>query len=417
MRKKLRSAAFVAALATAATSCAGSDPEAGEEGSLVVAMREGDNNVAPILVEMWNEQNPDFPARLETLQGNADQVRQQLSLELDAEGDEFDVVGLDVIWTGEFAQNGWIENLSDLSDEALGASLPGPLASGRYQGEQWALPLLVGAGFLYYRTDLIDGEPPRTWDELVDVGLEVANGGSLHAYAAQGASYEGMVVNYLEYLWSAGGDLFNDDQSEVVFGNDDSAVRAIEFMKEAHDSGFYHPGFTTMTEAEARPAFESGEVAFMRHWVAPYLPMTESEDSAVQETFDIAPLPTFSGEGSVSALGGLNLAVSAFSGEKEKAREFVVWATGDEEVQLMLTQNGIAPANEAIYSHSELEGNRFFEVLGELLPHARPRPPVPEWNLISVTMQEEIFAAYTGQKEPQAAVDAIRAVLEDVVAG
>lgn len=408
--------AILMSFAVAGTACAGSDPEAAEEGSLVVAMREGDNNVAPLIVEMWNEQNPDFPATLETLQGNADQVRQQLSLELDAEGDSFDVVGLDVIWTGEFAENGWIENLDDLRGDAESASLPGPLASGQYQGEQWALPLLVGAGFLYYRTDLLEGDPPQTWDELVETGLQIAEEHDVHPYAAQGASYEGMVVNYLEYLWSAGGDLFNEDQTEVVFGDGDAALRALEFMRDAYERGFYHPGYNTMTEAEARPAFESGEVAFMRHWVAPYRPMTESEESDVAGDFDIAPLPTFDGEGSVSALGGLNLGVSAFSSEQDKAREFVQWATTDEDVQLMMTENGIAPANAAIYDHPDLEDDRFFEVLGQLLPHARPRPPVPEWNEISVTMQNEIFAAYTGQKDPQAAIDAIRAVLEEVVA-
>lgn len=414
--RQSRTVVVIAALAMVGTACAGTDPGAADEGDLVIAVREGDNNVAPLIVEMWNEENPNFPATLEVLQGNADQVRQQLTLELDAEASEFDVVGLDVIWTGEFAKNGWIENLDDVREEAEAVSLPGPLSSGQYQGEQWALPLLVGAGFLYYRTDLVD-EPPTTWDELVDTGLAISEEHDVHAFAGQGASYEGMVVNYLEYLWSAGGDLFNEDQSEVLFGTDDSAMRALEFMRSAYEAGFYHPGYNTMTEGEARPAFESGEVAFMRHWVAPYLPMTTSEDSEVTDRFDIAPLPTFDGQGSVSALGGLNLAVSAFSSEKDKAREFIQFATGDEDVQLMLTDNGIAPANAPIYEHDALAGNRFFEVLGELLPHARARPPVPEWNEISVTMQSEIFDAYTGQKDPQAAIDAIQEVLQGIVDG
>lgn len=412
--RQSRTVVFLAVLAVVGTACAGNDPGGADEGDLVIAVREGDNNVAPLIVEMWNEENPDSPATLEVLPGNADQVRQQLTLELDAGGSDFDVIGLDVIWTGEFAKNGWIENLDDIREEAEAVSLPGPLSSGQYQGEQWALPLLVGAGFLYYRTDLVD-EPPTTWDELVETGLAVAEEHDVHAFAGQGASYEGMVVNYLEYLWSAGGDLFNEDQSEVLFGKDDAALRALEFMRGAYEAGFYHPGYNTMTEAEARPAFESGEVAFMRHWVAPYLPMTASEDSQVTDKFDIAPLPTFDGQGSVSALGGLNLAVSASSDAKNSARAFIQFATGDEDVQLMLTENGIAPANAPIYEHEALADNRFFEVLGQLLPHAKARPPVPEWNEISVTMQAEIFAAYTGQKDPQAAIDAIQAVLQGIV--
>lgn len=402
--------ALIIALAVVAAGCAGTDPDDGEEGSLVVAQREGDNNVAQLIVDMWNEENPDFEASLETLQGDADTVRQQLTLELDSEGDEFDVLGLDVMWTGEFAENGWIENLDHLTGDAEG--LPGPMESGQYQGEQWALPLLVGAGFLYYRTDLID-EPPTTWDELSEMGHAAIDSDGVHGYAAQGASYEGMVVNFLELLWSAGGDLFNEDGSEVLFGTDDSALTAVEWMREAHESGLYHPGINTMTEAEARPAFESGEVAFMRHWVAPYLPMSEDEESAVLDDFDIAPLPTFDGNGSISALGGLNYGVSAFSENTEKAEEFMLFATTDPDVQMMLADNGIAPANGPVYD--ELEDDRFFEVLGQLLPDARARPPIPEYNEISVKIQEEIFPAYTGQKDPQEAIDEVQELLQDIV--
>jgi multiple sugar transport system substrate-binding protein len=51
-------------------------------------------------------------------------------------------------------------------------------------------------------------------------------------------------------------------------------------------------------------------------------------------------------------------------------------------------------------------------LLGEVLADARPRPPAPEWNSISVEMQQELFPAYNGQRDPQAAVDAIRSFLE-----
>jgi multiple sugar transport system substrate-binding protein len=417
MRRRMIAGLLVPAIAFGLAACAGSTPEqdAGAGGAGIVwAARAGDNEIAGKIAEAWNREHPDTPVRIEELPSNADQQRQQLTLELSAEGTLFDVVGLDVIWAGEFADNGWIEPLPELGREAEAVHLPGPLESGSYQGSQWALPLFTGAGFLYYRSDLLDVPPPRTWQELKEVGLRLSQETGIPAYAGQGASYEGMVVNYLEYLWSAGGDLFNDDQSAVVFGTTDAAMRALEFMRDAQADGFYHPGFTTMTEAEARPAFESGQAIFLRHWVGPYRTMA-GEGSPVAETLGAAPLPTFDGTGTISAVGGYNLAVSAFSEQKELATEFVRFATLDEDVQRLVAETGLPPAMESIYA--EFPDDPAFQLLAKVLPYARARPPVPEWNAISATMQTELFAAYTGQKEPQAAIDMIRKQLQEVVDG
>ena len=48
-------------------------------------------------------------------------------------------------------------------------------------------------------------------------------------FVAQGAQYEGMVVNFLEYYWGAGGELFNEDATEVLW-DDDIALEAVNFM-------------------------------------------------------------------------------------------------------------------------------------------------------------------------------------------
>ena len=42
-------------------------------------------------------------------------------------------------------------------------------------------------------------------------------------------------------------------------------------------------------------------------------------------------------------------------------------------------------------------------LLGEVLPEARPRPPSPAWNQISVEMQRTLFPAYNGDADPRAA--------------
>ena len=412
--RTMRSAVGVASFALVASACAGVGGGGADEGEMTWAIGGADaqpGGAHQQVADLWNEQNPDNQVSIDVLPEAADEQRQQQSLELNAEGTGFDILGIDVIWTGEYSENGWLESLEDVRGELEGASLEGAFESAQWGGELWAAPYNSNAGFLYYRTDLVD-TPPTTWEELKEVGMEVAEEEGIAPFVAQGAQYEGMVVNYLEYFWSDGGDLLNEEGTEVLFAEDDAAMTALEFMIESQQDGFYAPGFNTMMEEEARNEFQSGNAVFMRNWPYAYELMS-ADDSEVAGDFDIAPLPTFTGEGTISALGGFNNGVSAFSENTEAAIDFVVWAATDPEAQRLLAEAAIPPTLESTYD--ELADDPVMSLLGEVLPESRPRPPAPDWNGISVEMQQQLFPAYNGEADPQAAIDSIRDYLEGTI--
>jgi multiple sugar transport system substrate-binding protein len=358
------------------------------------------------IAKKWSEENPDTPIRIEVLPDEADQQREQQALELQAEGSNFDVLGVDVIWTGEYSTNGWLESLEDVRGDIEEGSLPGAFESAVWGGELWAAPYNSNAGFLYYRTDLVD-KPPTTWDEMCEMAVDISKKEGIGGYIGQGSRYEGFVVNWLELYWSDGGELFNEDQSAVEFDTD-TATKASEWLAKAKEDGCLAPGFNTAMEEEARNEFQSGNAVFMRNWPYAYGLIKDDKASPIREKFDIAPLPTFSGEGTISALGGFNNAVSAFSENKEAAKDFVVWASTNEEVQrMMATEASLPPTQAAVYD--ELSDDPVMALLGEVLPDAKPRPPAPTWNEISVEMQRNLFPAYNGEGDP---ADASQAVLE-----
>jgi multiple sugar transport system substrate-binding protein len=139
----------------------------------------------------------------------------------------------------------------------------------------------------------------------------------------------------------------------------------------------------------------------------------EEAESAVAGKFDITPLPTFTGEGTISALGGFNLGVSAFSENKEAAKEFVVWASTDPAPQMLMGERSLPPVLAWVYE--ELSDDPVMAILAEVLPDARPRPPAPSWNAISEAMQQQVFPAYNGQTPVPAAVQAIEQALNEQV--
>ncbi|HEY8473826.1 MAG TPA: ABC transporter substrate-binding protein [Natronosporangium sp.] len=410
----LAAAGAIALLAVAACTPGGDDGDDEGSGELVWAIGGAEaqpGGVHQSVVELWNQQNPDTPVRIEVLPDAADQQREQQALQLDAGESTFDILGMDVIWTGEYSENGWLESLEDVRAEIEAASLPGPFESATWGGTLWAAPYNTNAGFLYYRTDLVD-TPPTTWDELCTTAADIAEQEGIGGFIGQGAQYEGFVVNWLEYYWGAGGELFNEDQTQVIF-DVDLAVQATEFMAEAMDT-CYAPGFNTAQEEEARNEFQSGNTVFMRNWPYVYSIINEDSGSPANGNFDIAPLPTFTGQGTISALGGFNLAVSAFSDNKEAAKEFVVWAATNPEPQAMLaTEGSVPPTMASVYE--DLASDPVMALLGQILPDAKPRPPSPSWNEISVEMQQALFPAVNGDADPRAAAEQVRAFLESTL--
>ncbi|MGH3937521.1 MAG: ABC transporter substrate-binding protein [Pseudonocardiaceae bacterium] len=364
----------------------------------------------------WNELHPDGPkVRIARLPESADDQHRLLALELNAGLNNFDILELDVIWTAEFAQNGWLVDLEKLHADIERGSLSVAVQTAVWDGRLWAAPYTTDAGLLYYRSDLME-KPPTTWEELRDVGFRIGTEQGIAPFVADGAQHEGMAVQYLEYFWSAGGEVLDADGRSVLFQSG-PALRAAEFMNDAYREGFYAPGFNTMKLEDARDAFQSGQAVFMRSWPYAYRQMNgpgPDPDSQVVGKVGIAPLPTFAGSGPAAALGGHNLAVSRFSDNVSAATEFVRFASTSPEVQRELAeQHSMAPTLKVVYD--DLSGDPLVELLATVLPTARLRPAMPEWTTISEEMQQKIFAAYTGDPDPGPEIDALRDFLDATV--
>ena len=85
------------------------------------------------IAELWKEQDDSRPiVKVEQLPDEADLQREQMAYELQAQSSTFDILGLDVIWTGEFAVNGWIEKIEDVRGQLEGTVLDSALQSAEH---------------------------------------------------------------------------------------------------------------------------------------------------------------------------------------------------------------------------------------------------------------------------------------------
>ena len=82
-----------------------------------------------------------YQVKIRDLPTNADTQREQLVRRLAAKDASVDILGMDVIWTGEFAEAGWIKPFTpEQAAEISTGVLAGPLQTGTYKGRLYAAP-------------------------------------------------------------------------------------------------------------------------------------------------------------------------------------------------------------------------------------------------------------------------------------
>ena len=345
-------------------------------------------------IDLFKKENPEVTVKLVELPESADEQRAQLVQRLRAESDECDVLGLDVIWTAEFAAQGWLQDTSAIIEPRKSDWIASTLGTAEYEGKYWAVPYHTNAGFIYYRTDQVP-ELPTSWEDLY------AEAGKNNGIVYQGFRYEGLTVNFLELLYSGGGKVLSDD-GETVEVDSPEGETAVAFMADGIEKGDAPKAVTTYKEEESRRAFESGNATFMRNWPYAY---SLGKESKIADDFDIGTFPSFEGGEPASVLGGFNLGISAYSQNPEGAAAFIDFATSaDAQAEGFLVSSS-PPANAAAYDDPKVQKKYpFASDLKAAVEQGQSRPVSPVYSQISEAIYTNVHDALQGKVSPKEAV-------------
>src|ERR687893_776505 len=102
------------------------------------------------VVDNFNEANPNANVKLLELPEDAGEQRRLQIQRLQAESDECDLLGMDVIWTAEYAAQGWLKDITSAVEKRKGDFVPSTIETALYEDKYWAMPFNTNAGFLYY---------------------------------------------------------------------------------------------------------------------------------------------------------------------------------------------------------------------------------------------------------------------------
>ncbi len=317
---------------------------------------------------------------------------------------------MDVIWTGEFTNAGWLapvpaDLVRDLEDDVF----PTVLDTARFEGRLFGVPAWTNTQLLWYRMDRV-ASPPETWQEMIEAAEAIGPQGTIQV---QGNRYEGLVVWTVAMIESAGGEVLRGPR-QVALAPEPTTL-ALAAMGRLANSPAASPDISTSTEDSARLAFESGDSTFMINY--PFVfPSAKQNAPEVFRNMGAAKYPRVRPDlESHPPLGGINLGVSAFSENKDLAFEAIECIVQPENQLLIAREGGLPPVLPVLYDRPEIEEiyPGFSQVLFRSIRDAAPRPAeTPAYQDVSLAIQREVHPVT--EIDPQSPEDAYEDLRERV---
>jgi multiple sugar transport system substrate-binding protein len=368
------------------------------------------------IVAKWNSLHPDQKVTLKEQSDNADQQHDDLVQHFKAKDSGYDVVSVDVVWTPEFAAQGWLQPLEDKFPISTGPLLKVAVDAATYQGKLYAAPYTSDGGMLYYRKDLVP-TPPTTWSQL-QAACKIAKAHHIGCYAGQFAKYEGLTVNATEAVNAAGGQAMKSD-GKTADVDTPQAAKGLSFLADMYKNGDIPKQAITYQEEQGRQAFEAGKLLFLRNWSYVYNLANSDGSSVVKGKFSVAPLPGPNGAGA-STLGGHSLGMSVYSQHKATAFDFMKFMESRDVQRQVLIKESMAPTLKSLYRDPKLLANPklgYLKTLGESLSTAQSRPVTPFYPGVTAAIEENAYAAIKGDKSVAQALKDMQAAIDAATRG
>ena len=428
--RRLGGATLTALTVVSAGAACGSDGQVGARPVISVYTPASDAATFDAIARRCSEQaGGRFTVAPFALPRAADDQRLQLARRLTGNDRTLDVMGLDVVWTAEFAEAGWALPLSDdpagkAEADATVDTLPGPLATARWRQRLYAAPIITNTQLFWYRPDLM-AAAPSTWDGVVAEAARLHAAGEPSWIAVQAKQYEGLVAWFNTLLVSAGGRVLADDGRTVTLTDTAehraATVAALRIMKAVATAPGADPSITQSDEATARLAFEQGNAALEINWpyVLPsmlenavkggvgFLPLQRRPElagsvdgvgafvpsdkqfriayDASRSVLGFAPYPAvLAGHPAKVTLGGLNLAVARTTRHRAEAFEAVRCLRNEANQKYLAIAGGLSAVRASVYADPQVQQrNPQHSVIRAQLTNAALRPATPLYQAVS----------------------------------
>ncbi|MFO7446801.1 MAG: ABC transporter substrate-binding protein [Ignavibacteriaceae bacterium] len=322
------------------------------------------------LVEKFEKEHPDITIKAQYIP-SGDALIQKLITAVQSESapdiswlhsDYFeDLVEADAI----HKMDDFIKGENGISDEDINDIYPSLIQYSKWKGTLYSLPMEATNMALLYNKEMfrkagLQG-PPKTWDEFFEYSkkltLDNNNDGKndqtgffVPIFPAAGPRGGWMVWQWMPFLWQAGGEYINADQSQVTY-NSEAGIAALTLWQNI----YRELDLRTFT-SDFDVTFASGRLAMAMDgsWSLPnYKSLFKNLD------WGFAPLPA-GPDKQATIVGGEYLSIFKQSKHPEAAWKFVKWIIQPDVQAFWATRSGYLPIR-----HAALEVPEFQKYLEE----------------------------------------------------
>jgi len=336
---------------------------------------------------------------------------------------KYDIVACDFPWFGEMAAAGRLLQLDNLIAQSSFDSDDfhhDALASTRYRGHQYGVPILTTVEMLVYRTDLLADagvSAPSAVTGVLDVARRLHNPRrGLYGLSWNGARGTPLGHSFIMIMGAFGRPVinlrptFDGFDAEWVDGEEmrpmflsSEARETAEYLREL--LAFSPPEVLRMSWYDRAAAFADGRaaMAYSHSLLAPLFELNEK--SPAYRRTGYLPHPTGPAGRPIAPLGGYAVAIPAnIAAERIPAVWTALQALTSAHAVRLYTMNGsLACARKSVSSESQVRA--LSPMLSAIEDMARrgilkmwPRPPTPDISDVIMIAGEEIHDALVGRK-------------------
>lgn len=301
-----------------------------------------------------------------------------------------------------------------LSQEEMAQIYPALIQYASWRGTLYSLPMEATNLALLYNKDLFrkagldPAKPPRNWDELFSYakkltadtngdGKQEQVGFFLPIFPATGPLGGWMVWQWLPFLWQAGGEIINAEQSAVLYDNP-SGVAALTLWQKIYQELNLS---TYTTDYDVAFASQRLAMALDGPWNLPrYKTLLQNFD------WGFAPLPE-GPQQKATIIGGEYLTIFRQSKHPEAAWKFIKWIIQPQNQAYWAMKSSYLPINRKVLEVPEfqayLTANPNFKVFVDELEYSLASRPI-DYDGLQITrhVAEALERATVGKADPAA---------------
>jgi len=370
----------------------------------------------------------DYDIDIQLLPSGATDQRTQLARRLAAEDSSTDLMSLDPVFVPEFANAGWLLPFEgDAADAVTDGILAGPLDTVMWEDQVFAAPQWANTQVVWFRKSLaaaadLTMDDTVTWDQVIEAAAD--NDGTV---GIQANRYEAYVVLINAMILGAGGDIVSDTEAgkdAQVDIDSEAGRKAAAIIQKLADSDAAQSDLTVSNEGTSLGQMypDSGAGEFMTNWTfvyKNYQDLVESGDLTKEDLDDLgwARYPrTVADQPSAPPVGGIDIAVGAFTENPDFALEAAQCVTTSKAQEALARDEGLMPARGEVYDSPEL--SEYPEGLLDLwqtsLDEGGARPKSAYYALISGAVQSVWHSptSVSPDSTPEDSAEFLREVLD-----